>query len=94
MNNKILEKLKPEDREKIEKMVLEKPIQAIQELRNLTNCSLSERKMNIMELREKVWEENLPPCPYCGEKLRTPVAKQCRFCKRVWHDENELKWLK
>ena len=93
MNYKILDKLKPEDQEKIEKMVLEKPIQAIQELRNLTHCSISEGKMSINELREKVWEENLPPCPFCGEKLRTPVAKQCRFCKRAWHDENELNWL-
>jgi hypothetical protein len=26
------------------------------------------------------------PCPYCGEPLRTPKAKQCRFCKMDWHD--------
>ena len=26
------------------------------------------------------------PCPYCGQPLRTSIAKQCRFCKRDWHD--------
>jgi hypothetical protein len=26
------------------------------------------------------------PCPYCGEPLRTPRAKQCRHCRRDWHD--------
>ena len=26
------------------------------------------------------------PCPYCGEPLRTSIAKQCRFCKMDWHD--------
>lgn len=26
------------------------------------------------------------PCPYCGELLRTAVAKQCRHCSMDWHD--------
>ena len=29
-----------------------------------------------------------PPCPYCGEPLRTPRAKQCRKCRRDWHDSH------
>ena len=24
-------------------------------------------------------------CPHCGKRLRTPRAKQCRFCGRDWH---------
>jgi hypothetical protein len=27
-----------------------------------------------------------PPCPYCGEPLRTKFAKQCRHCGMDWHD--------
>lgn len=31
------------------------------------------------------------PCPYCGAKLRTKLAKQCRECKQVWHDQGVIK---
>jgi len=30
------------------------------------------------------------PCPYCGNLLRTSMAKQCRFCKMDWHDPNNV----
>lgn len=26
------------------------------------------------------------PCPYCGRRLRTRQAKQCRHCGQDWHD--------
>jgi hypothetical protein len=29
-------------------------------------------------------------CPYCGEELRTPKAKQCRFCMMDWHDPDNV----
>lgn len=29
-------------------------------------------------------------CPYCGKELRTPKAKQCRFCKMDWHDPENV----
>lgn len=32
-------------------------------------------------------------CPYCGQALRTVKAKQCRFCKRDWHDPENVKRL-
>jgi hypothetical protein len=30
------------------------------------------------------------PCPYCGEPLRTAIARQCRFCKMDWHDPHHV----
>jgi len=30
------------------------------------------------------------PCPYCGQPLRTLLAKQCRFCRRDWHDPDNV----
>ena len=29
-----------------------------------------------------------PPCPHCGEKLRTPKARQCFHCGEKWHDKH------
>lgn len=29
-------------------------------------------------------------CPYCGEELRTPQAKQCRHCQMDWHDPENV----
>lgn len=31
-----------------------------------------------------------PPCPYCGEPLRTSSARQCRFCGTDWHDPDHV----
>ncbi|MBZ5533621.1 MAG: ATP-binding protein [Acidobacteriia bacterium] len=28
-------------------------------------------------------------CPHCGRPLRTPMAKQCRFCGADWHEPAE-----
>jgi hypothetical protein len=34
-----------------------------------------------------------PACPYCGMLLRGFHAKQCRHCKRDWHDPENLRQL-
>lgn len=31
-----------------------------------------------------------PPCPYCGQPLRTARAKQCRACGTDWHDPSNI----
>jgi hypothetical protein len=30
------------------------------------------------------------PCPYCGQRLRTASAKQCRHCGMDWHDPENV----
>jgi hypothetical protein len=90
----LLNKLSPKDQKKISSLAIESPIRAIKELRDLTQCSIGEGKFLVNNLREENYRENLPPCPFCGEKLRTPSARQCRFCLHDWHDENNLKRLK
>ena len=68
------------------------PISAIKKLREITNSSLRDAKLWVDHCGEYVHRKTIP-CPFCGELLRTENARQCRFCKRDWHDENELKRL-
>ncbi len=69
------------------------PISAIHKLREFTNAGLRDAKIWVDHCGEYVHGKT-KPCPYCGEFLRTEKAKQCRFCLRDWHDENELKFLR
>lgn len=41
-------------------------------------------KIRTFELR-KGQPDNPTPCPRCGKPLRSPKAKQCRFCGKDWH---------
>ena len=68
-----------------------RPLMAMAELRQATDCPL---------LWARLWVEHqgrpqriygvTPPCPYCGSPLRTQLAKQCRFCRRDWHDPENV----
>jgi hypothetical protein len=35
-----------------------------------------------------------PPCPYCGERLRTPKARQCAECFADFHDPTNVVFRK
>lgn len=66
-------------------------ITAITELKRLANLSLRDAKYWV----DHCGEINVPglrrgPCPFCGEELRTKDARQCRHCKRDWHDPDNV----
>lgn len=68
-----------------------KVITAITELKDLANISLSEAKYWVDHCGEAIGKGLITgPCPYCGVELRTSDAKQCRHCKRDWHDPNNI----
>jgi len=88
--------LTTEDAEAIRQLVRSgRLLEPMQELRRLTGCSL---------LWAKIWtlhpdgpdtlEDKKAPCPFCGKPLRTERSKQCRHCKRDWHDSKMtfLEW--
>ena len=85
--------LSEQDERRLRNLSSSQPNLAIQELKFFTDCSERFAKIWVLHKGNPEIIFNFP-CPYCAEQLRTSEAKQCRFCKRDWHDENELKWLK
>jgi hypothetical protein len=61
-------------------------IEALKELQRITGCSLAWAKLWVAHRGEPEGERSpTAPCPHCGRPLRTPRARQCRFCRRDWH---------
>jgi endogenous inhibitor of DNA gyrase (YacG/DUF329 family) len=69
-------------------------ISAIKRLREISGCDLETAKLWVHH-RGIAGQGHAPlvPCPYCGEPLRSGEAKQCRFCKRDWHDPQYIRHL-
>jgi hypothetical protein len=62
-------------------------VEAMMDLRRLTGCSIGWAKIWVLHPNGPNAEgAEIAPCPYCGAPLRTKRAKQCRHCKRDWHD--------
>lgn len=69
-------------------------IMAMNELREATGCSLLWAKIWVNHgCRPKLLDYREAPCPYCGKGLRTVYARQCRHCRRNWHDPKHLRSL-
>ena len=61
------------------------------ELRAATGCSVLWAKIWITHKGQPEYDVGtITPCPYCGQPLRTPLAKQCRHCLQDWHDETDV----
>ncbi len=86
--------LSAEDEQRILKLIRDgSDLNAMHELRTVTGCSLRWAKIwTIHEGKPSPPDQNTS-CPYCGEPLRATSAKQCRFCRRDWHDPEKLNWL-
>lgn len=65
-------------------------LMAIQELRAATGAPLAFAHLWVAHRGRPIAPEGVSPtpCPFCGEPLRTALAKQCRHCKRDWHFMN------
>ena len=54
-------------------------------IRNKSGCNTPTAKAWVVHEGLECFSGETPLCPYCGKTLRTPRAKQCRFCGRDWH---------
>ena len=55
-------------------------VSAIKFLRNNTGCNLSVAKEMVEHMYGPMHRPLGPPCPSCGEPLRTPRARLCTHC--------------
>jgi Fe-S-cluster-containing dehydrogenase component len=76
-------------RTELDSLAKESPIGAIKRL-NQEGCTLKVAMTWVHHYLQfcKGREACTTPCPYCGKFLRTPRAKQCRFCGADWHDKS------
>jgi hypothetical protein len=69
-------------------------LMAVAELRAATGCPLHWAQLWVEHAgRPQPEGEQTAPCPYCGMPLRSSLAKQCRHCRRDWHDLQRLRRL-
>jgi hypothetical protein len=83
----VFEELVEADERRIRYLIRDgRPLMAMAELRAATGCSLPWAKLWVQHEGKPKPADGPASCPYCGEPLRTSLAKQCRFCRRDWHD--------
>ncbi|MDQ3816425.1 MAG: hypothetical protein M3362_01890 [Acidobacteriota bacterium] len=79
------------DEQRIRQLIREgRSMMAMEELRVATGCSLPWAKLWVQHEGSPKPAKEPTPCPYCGEPLRTSLAKQCRYCRRDWHDPENV----
>lgn len=59
---------------------------AIAELVSATGCPERWAKIWVLHAGRPHVEVPGPPCPHCGQLLRTDRAKQCPHCFANWHE--------
>lgn len=67
-----------------------RPNMAMKELQVATGCSVGWAKLWVSHNGRPTPAVELTPCPFCAMPLRTSLAKQCRFCSRDWHNEDNV----
>jgi hypothetical protein len=73
----------------------ERTMAAIQELVAATNAPLAFAHLWVSHRGRPMPPDGFDPtpCPHCGKPVRTALAKQCRHCKRDWHDPDAVRRL-
>jgi hypothetical protein len=85
--------LSEEDENRLKALADEHVFHAMFEVRRLTGCPLGWAKIWAFHPHGPKGKEPPAPCPFCAAGLRTKDAKQCRHCKRDWHDPENVTLL-
>ena len=65
-------------------------IMAIRELQTITGCSLRWAKLWVHHAGRPLALHPGPPCPFCGNPLKTSRAQLCLHCGQDWHGDPAL----
>ncbi|MBC8120649.1 MAG: hypothetical protein H7Y22_02290 [Gemmatimonadaceae bacterium] len=85
--------LTPQDETRLRTLIQHgRPTEATKRLIDATGCNLPWANIWVLHPDGPHDPATQPtaPCPYCGEALRTPPARQCRFCEMDWHDPEHV----
>jgi hypothetical protein len=78
------------DRFRIKQLILSgQNALATQELRATVHCPITWAKLWVTHSGHPDAVGTSAPCPYCGKKLKTALAKQCPHCNMDWHDPDK-----
>jgi len=85
--------IRPELEEELKRLVAQgQRIAVIKQYREATGCGLTHAKrwldQYLTTFVAPIWSR--APCPYCGQPLRTPKARQCVDCGMDWHDPSHV----
>jgi hypothetical protein len=91
----VFSELTENEERRVRDLCFDRPMAATLELKAFAGCPQGWAELWVEHAgRPKIPTTGPPaPCPYCGEPLRTHYAKQCRFCKRDWHDPSNVRNL-
>jgi len=82
----VFEDLSESDERRVRECIRQgRPVMAMTELKFATGCSLDAARLWVEHRGIPQPAKETRPCPYCGQPLRTSLARQCRFCGRDWH---------
>jgi len=62
------------------------PVSAIKRYREVTGRGLKESKAAVEAVMTYARRNLGPPCPKCGQPMRTAKAQQCLHCGADWHE--------
>ena len=87
--------LSDRDEARVRELIREmRPMAATIELQSATGCPEQWAQLWVKHRGRPIASYDPPtPCPYCGMLLRSNLAKQCRHCRRDWHDPTQMRWL-
>jgi len=82
------EELDEKTESRVKKLIFkQRSLMAMEELKSKIGGNNRWAKIWVIHKGKPTAEYPGKPCPFCGENLRTTLAKQCPHCFKSWHNK-------